>query len=82
MCKRLRKVPTKSALAVVFLRQQPKVVAKVVQLLKKHARFFHPTLQHIDINQPKAAGEKSTFPRRKTILHFSGVVTKQKAALK
>src|SRR5205085_9016771 len=72
---RLREVAYLPAQArVVFLRQQPEVVAKLEQALKQLARLVRASEHHVRVGQPEAAGDERDFAGRQTILCFTRVV--------
>ena len=82
MRERLRKVAELALLDwVVFLRQQPDVVAQREQPLKQFARLLHPPDERVIVCEPKAAGEKGALARTQTIRPASGVVPQHETVL-
>src|SRR5689334_5885673 len=63
---------------VEFLGEQSDIVAQRQQTLEELARLVDAPQQGIVVGQPKAAGEKGTFPGRQAVLDLSGVVAHDK----
>src|ERR1700684_3529722 len=71
-----------TAVRIVFLRQQPNVVAQRQQALEQSPRLLVPPEQHVIVDQPEAAGEESALPRRQAVDRGSGVVAHHESLAK
>ena len=76
MRERLRKIAELAPVRrIVFLGQQPHVVAQRQQSLEEVARFLIPAEHCVIVRKPEAAGEERAFARREPVGPRSGVVT-------
>src|SRR5579885_103739 len=78
----LRKI-SELALArwVVFLREQPNVIAKRQKLFQKSLRLRMPVLQNIIVGEPEAAGKKDAFAGLQAVASLFRAVAKHKLVL-
>src|SRR6266481_2621623 len=60
---------------VIFLRQQPHVVAKCQQTLEHRARLGDTALENQVVNKPEAASDECSLAGRQSIFRFPTVVT-------
>src|SRR5579875_3277401 len=52
-------------LRIVFLGEEPDIVAQREQALEQLARLVHPILQRVIVGEPEAAGEEGALAGRK-----------------
>ena len=64
---------------IVFLAQQADVVAQADETAKQPLGVVIAVLQHIDVDQPEAAGEERALARRQRIVDLLGAVAHNEA---
>ena len=80
MGERLREIANQTLSArVIFLREQPNVVAQGDQLLKQPSRVRETPDQDIGVGKPEAAGKEGAFTGRQPVLGLGGVISEHES---